>query len=166
MSAGDGSAEATVSWADDYCGAMTELVKSVSTLPTVDSSSVERASETSSELLRVLVGGLDRTLDRLGSLAAPPVEGAERVRSEAVEVYSGIRDRAGTVLENLEAATGSEASRQAVSAVKEPLDDIGARNLLEGFDSVPQLRDASSEAPTCGELLGSDSGARLDPPGS
>ncbi len=162
--AGDEVSEATVAWAEDYCGAVSELVRSVSKMPTVDASTVQRASETSGELLQVVVGGLERTLDRLDNLDPPPVEGAEEVRRDAVATYSAIRDRARSVLDELEAAQGPEASRQAVSSVKKPLDEIGELNLLGEFDSVPALSEASREAPACRQLTGSDPVPRLDSP--
>lgn len=157
--------EATVSWAEDYCGAVSELVRSVSRMPTVDASTVQRASETSGELLQVVVGGLERTLDRLDNLDPPPVQGAEEVRRDAVATYSAIRDHARGVLDELETARGPEASREAVSSVKEPLDDIGDLNLLGEFDSVPALSRASRQAPACQQLTGSDPAPRLDSPG-
>ncbi|TLW92993.1 hypothetical protein FFT09_06005 [Saccharomonospora piscinae] len=157
-----------VAWADDYCGAMSELVRSVSSMPSVDASSPRRASETSGELLDVMVTGLERTLDRLGGLGAPPVAEAERLRRDAVERYSDIRDRAQNVLDELAAAEGPEARLDAVSAVSAPLDDIGGLNLLEGFDTVPALDRASGEAPSCLRLTGPETGGtpRFATPGS
>ncbi|WP_197321750.1 hypothetical protein [Saccharomonospora sp. NB11] len=156
----------TVSWANDYCGAVSELVLSVSEMPAIDASSPRRASETSGELLEVVVGGLDRTVDRLENLDAAPVVGADRVREQALNTYGGIRDRARAVLDELHHAEGVEASRKAVSAVREPLDDIGALDLLDGFDAVPELREASSDAPACRTLTSTDAAPRIDSPGS
>lgn len=158
--------DAAVTWANDYCGAVSELVLSVSEMPNIDASSPRRASETSGQLLEVVVGGLDRTVDRLESLDSVPVDGADRVRREALSTYGGIRERARAVLEDLSVAESAEASRDAVSAVREPLDDIGALDLLEGFDAVPELREASGHAPACRTLTGADPAPRIDSPGS
>ncbi|EHR63521.1 hypothetical protein [Saccharomonospora cyanea] len=155
-----------VTWANDYCGAVSELVRSVSEMPIIDASSPRRASETSGELLKVMVGGLDRTLDRLDNLGAPPVDGAERVRRDAVATYADIREHAQAALSELSAAEGPEASRDAVSSVRKPLDDLGGVDLLAGFDTVPALQEASRQAPACRTLTDADPDPRIDSPGS
>ncbi|EIF00815.1 hypothetical protein [Saccharomonospora glauca] len=165
-SSGEASPDRAVVWANDYCGAISELVRSVSEMPIIDPSSPRRASETSGELLEVMVGGLDRTLDRLDSLGAPPVEGAERVRRDAVATYTDIREHARAALEELHGAEGAEASRDAVSSVRKPLDDLGGVDLLAGLDTVPALREASKQAPACRMLTDEDPKPRIDSPGS
>ncbi|WP_019814914.1 hypothetical protein [Saccharomonospora saliphila] len=156
-------ARRTVDWADDYCGAVTELVRTVSAMPTIDPSSAERASATSSALLDAVVGGLERTVDRLESLDPAPSDAAERVRASAVATYSDIRETAAGVKTRLDSAAGVQDSRAALERVNEPLDDIGELNLLDGFDRVPELARASRHAPACQNLVGDEPDPRIDP---
>lgn len=151
-----------VNWANDYCGAVTEVVRTVSDMPTIDPSTARSASRTSSEMLRVVVGGVDRTLDRLESLDQAPSEDAEQIRSRAVTTYTGIRDAAVGAQSELLAADGVRASREALGRVNAPLDRIGDLNLLEGFDSVPELSKAGAHAPACRALTDGGSAPRID----
>ncbi|WP_146770969.1 hypothetical protein [Prauserella muralis] len=155
--------DATVAWADDYCGAVSELVQSFSTMPDIDPSTPQRASSTSSRLLGVMVKGLDRTLRQLDGLGPAPVAEGEAIKADAVSTYTGIRDRALGAKQQLDAAVDEEQSRAAISAVRTPLEDIGRINLLNGFDTVPALKKAAAKAPSCRQLT-TDSGApRFDP---
>ncbi|WP_020628622.1 hypothetical protein [Saccharomonospora halophila] len=149
---------------NDYCGAVTEVVRTVSDMPTIDPSTAASAARTSSEMLRAVVGGLDRALDRLESLDRAPSEGAERVRERVVTTYTGIRDAAAGVRSELDAADGVRASRDALGRVNAPLEDIGELNLLEGFDSVPELSRAGAQAPACRELTEGGAAPRIDAP--
>lgn len=155
--------DAVTAWADGYCGAVSELVRSVSTMPQIDPSTPAQASRTSSELLGVMIGGLDRTLQRLGSLGRAPVTAAERMKADAVATYAGIRDRAVDAKQQLDAATTTEASTAAIGAVRRPLEEIGRLDLLAGFDAVPELRQASARAGRCLQLTEQGGTARFDP---
>ncbi len=154
----------TVNWVNDYCGAVTEVVRMVSDMPTIDPSTTRSIERTSSEMLRAVVGGLDRALDRLESLDPAPSEGAERVRERAVTTYTGIRDEAAGARSELDAADGVRASRDALGRVNTPMDELGELDLLEGFDSVPELGRAGAHAPACRDLTEGDAAPRIDEP--
>ncbi|WP_007025071.1 hypothetical protein [Saccharomonospora iraqiensis] len=154
----------TVNWVNDYCGAVTEVVQAVSDMPTIDPSTTRSIERTSSEMLRAVVGGLDRALDRLESLDPAPSEGAEQVRARAVTTYTGIRDEAVSARSELDAADGVRASRDALSRVNAPMDEIGELDLLEGFDSVPRLGRAGAHAPACRDLTEGGPEPRIDVP--
>lgn len=158
--------DATTVWADQYCGAVSEVVESFSTMPRIDPSSPQRTSRTSSELLGVMIGGLDRTLDGLDRLGDAPVSAADGIRSRAIATYTGIRDRAVGAKQQLDAAKGEEQSKAAISAVRAPLEDIGRLNLLAGFDDVPTLKKAAVRAPACRELTDKGASPRIDNSGS
>lgn len=142
---------ATTRWAQGYCLAVGELVRSMSTMPMIDPSTARRAARTSSELLGSLIDGLDRTVNELRELGAAPVPVGERVRAEAIADYSAIRDQAADVKTSLDAARDPAASRQAISATGGPLDEIAAINLLAGFEA-PELATARERAPACRDL--------------
>lgn len=155
--------DAVTAWADGYCGAVSELVRSVSTMPQIDPSTPAQASRTSSELLGVMIGGLDRTIERLGRLGRAPIAAAERMKADAVSTYTGIRDRALGAKSQLDAATTTEASSAAIGAVRRPLEEIGRLDLLAGFDTVPELRQARERAAMCLRLTDHGGTARFDP---
>ncbi|MFF5991082.1 hypothetical protein [Prauserella flavalba] len=155
--------DATTAWAGGYCAAVSELVRSFSRMPTIDPTTPQQASRTSSELLGVMIGGLDRTLDGLDRLSRAPLSDGERIKAQAVSRYVGIRDRAVGAKQQLDAATTEEASRAAIGSVRAPLEEIGRVSLLDGFDAVPELKEASLRAPQCKELTDSRDTARFDP---
>ncbi|NIJ10067.1 hypothetical protein FHU38_000411 [Saccharomonospora amisosensis] len=154
--------DATTSWADGYCRAVSELVVSLSTMPDIDPSSPQRASRTSSELLGVMVGGLDRTIEGLDRLEPAPSRSAEQVKANAVANYKGIRTSALKAKRALDAARDAEASRAAIGSVKGPLERIGRVNLLEGFAGVPELSQAIARAPACRQLTDKGPAPKFD----
>lgn len=153
--------DATTSWADGYCRAVSELVMSLSTMPDIDPSTPQQASRTSSELLGVMVGGLDRTIESLDRLEPAPSRPAEQVKAKAVANYKGIRKSALNAMRALDAARDAEASRAAIGSVRGPLERIGRVNLLEGFAGVPELSQASVRAPACRQLTDKDPAPRF-----
>ncbi|PRX50543.1 hypothetical protein B0I33_102667 [Prauserella shujinwangii] len=155
--------QAATSWADGYCGAVSQLVSSLSRMPTVDASTPQRASRTSSELLGVLIEGLQSTLRQLDGLGPAPVPGADGVRAKAVRTYTGIRDRALAAKRSLDSATTTEASRAAIGSAQGPLEEVGRINLLEGFDALADLKTASLRAPACRQLTEDTAVPRFDP---
>lgn len=155
--------DAATVWAEGYCGAVTELVSSFSRMPAIDPSTPTLAAQTSSALLGALVDGLDRTLTRLDGLGRPPAPSAENVKADAVRTYTAIRDRAAAAKQRLDDARSPKASRAALGAAQDPLDEIGRVNLLAGFDSAPELRAASRNAPACRDLVEQSPSPRFDP---
>lgn len=154
--------DAITTWTDGYCAATTELVTAFSEMPAIDPSTPEQASRTSSELLGVMIGGLDRTVGGLDQLEPAPLAEAEAVKNEAVTTFTGIRDRAVGAKQQLDAASGDEAHRAAITAVRAPLEDVGKLNLLGGFEGIPALRDAMVRAPSCQKLAAEDSSPKID----
>jgi hypothetical protein len=143
-----------VHWADDYCGAVVQLVETLSTMPSVDPSTPRQASRTSSDLLGSVIGGLDRTLSGLAGLGPSPVPGGEAVRADAITTFKGIRSRAVAAKARIDAASVDDtgATRQALAGAGAPLDEISKLNLLSGIDSVPELAAASKRALSCEPL--------------
>lgn len=141
-------------WADDYCGAVVQLVQTLSTMPSVDPSTPEQATRTSSDLLGSVVGGLDRTLSGLAGLGPSPASGGEAVRADAIEIFTGIRSRAVAAKERIDAAPANdtEATRQALAGASGPLDEISKVDLLAGIKSIPALAAASKRALSCEPL--------------
>lgn len=154
--------DGNTAWTNGYCEAVGELVESVSTMPDIDPSTPQRASRTSSDVLGVMVSGLDRTLDRLNALQPAPSQAAENVRARAVTTYAGIRSSARDAQRRLDAATTSQDSRTALGAARVPLERIGQVNLLDGFEDVPELAQASLRAPACLELTHKSAQPRFD----
>ncbi|MEU6643289.1 hypothetical protein ABZ863_12145 [Saccharomonospora sp. NPDC046836] len=154
--------DAIAAWASGYCGAVSELVRSFSTMPSIDPSTPQRATRTSSELLGVMIGGIDRTLDELDRLGRAPMADAEDLKARAVATYTDIRDRAIGAKELLDTATTPEASTAAIGSVRAPLEDLGRLNLLDGFDAQPELQEASLRAPECRQLTDSGGTPRFD----
>ncbi|OLT48398.1 hypothetical protein BJF85_12835 [Saccharomonospora sp. CUA-673] len=62
--------QARVAWVDGYCRAAAEVVHSASRMPDIDTSTPERTTATSGELLTVMIGGLDSALEGLDELGA------------------------------------------------------------------------------------------------
>jgi hypothetical protein len=143
--------DATTRWADGYCLAVSELVRSMSTMPMIDPSTERRAARTSGELLGSVINGLDRTVSELRELGVAPVPVGERVRAGAIAHYTAIRAHAAEVKTSLDAAQDPAASRAAISATGGPLDEIAAINLLAGFEA-PELATARERAPACRDL--------------
>ncbi|MDT7729162.1 MAG: hypothetical protein QOI21_5738 [Actinomycetota bacterium] len=141
-------------WAEDYCGAVVQLVQTLATMPSVDPSTPQQASRTSSDLLGSVIDGLDRTLSGLAALGPSPASGGDAVRADATRTFSGIRSRAATAKERIDAVSvdDTEATRQALVGASAPLDEISKLNLLSGIDSVPELAAASKRALSCEPL--------------
>ncbi|WP_092529713.1 hypothetical protein [Amycolatopsis arida] len=154
---------ATVRWADGYCRAVHELVRSMADMPTVDPSTPRRASRTSGELLDSLVDGLDRTTSALRALEPAPVPAGETVRADAVADYTDIRNRADQARRRLAAATDPAAASAALGEAGAPLEDVGKRGLLAGFADTPELARASQRAAACQWLVEQGPEPRLGP---
>lgn len=138
---------AAVSWVEHYCQAAAEVVHSASRMPDIDTSTPQRTTATSAELLTVMIDGLDSALERLGDLGELRVEGAKRLRHSTIETYTAVRDHAADAQRALREKGGD-----AVGAVRETLDRIGGLELVGGLDDVPTLREASTRADTCVQL--------------
>lgn len=146
--------QASVRWADDYCTAVGGLVQALTTMPTVDPTTPQRASRTSGELLGTMVSGLDGAARDLARLGPSPVPGGDKVREDAVARFTGIRDRAEDAKKRLERASDDpEESKQALGRVSASVDELAKLNLLEGFDAVPGLANASTQAAACRPLF-------------
>ncbi|WP_216213738.1 hypothetical protein [Amycolatopsis aidingensis] len=154
---------ATTEWVDGYCTAVSALVDSMSSIPEIDPSTPRKASRTSSELLGVVIGGLDRTLRNLDDLEPSPVPVGDMVKGRAVADYTRIRERAVSAKEQLDAAVRDDTRRAAIDAVDGPLEDLGKVNLLEGIGSTPELAAASKRAVTCRKLTEQDPSPSLGP---
>lgn len=136
-----------VAWVEHYCQAAAEVVHSASRMPDIDTSTPQRTTATSAELLTVMIDGLDSALERLGNLGELRVEGAKRLRHSTIETYTAVRDHAADAQRALR-----EKGADAVGAVRETLDRIGGLELVGGLDDVPTLREASTRADTCVQL--------------
>jgi hypothetical protein len=140
-------------WADGYCGAVVQLIQTLSTMPSVDSSTPQRASRTSSELLGSVVDGLDRTLSGLTALGPSPVAGGDAVRHDAIGTFTGIRSRAAIAKQQLDAtAADPAATQQALAGASVPLNEISKIDMLQGMNSIPELATASKRALACDSL--------------
>ncbi|MEC3979546.1 hypothetical protein [Amycolatopsis sp. H20-H5] len=140
-------------WADGYCGAVSHLVRTLATLPTVDPSTPQRASRTSSELLSSVVSGLDETLSGLHRLGPAPLAAGDASRLEVVTKFSAIRDRADQVRSHLDAASADAgAIKAALGEARASLDELSSVDLLNGLKKVPALAAASQRASGCQEL--------------
>lgn len=142
-----------VSWVEGYCGSVSELVRSLSTMPAIDPSTPQRATRTSSALLAAVISGLDNTLAGLGGLGPSPLAGGDKVRSDAVAEFTGIRDSAAAAKKQVDEPSSDPAKiKQALAGAGAQLDRISKIKFLSGLDSVPELSAASELAPTCGQL--------------
>jgi hypothetical protein len=141
---------APVTWADGYCGAVSELVKSLSTMPSIDPSSPQQATRTSSDLLDAVVAGLNRTLDGLSGLGPSPVPGGDQVRADAVTSFTGLRDSATAAKARIDERSSDPAEiKGALAGAGAQLDAIAKIKFLAPLDAVPALADAARQAPSC-----------------
>ncbi|MFE0021845.1 hypothetical protein [Amycolatopsis sp. NPDC059021] len=152
MSAAE-QADPAARWADGYCGAVTHLVRALAALPTVDPSTPQQASKTSSALLGSLVGGLDETIDGLQRLDAPPAPAADKARRDMVERFGDIRQRTQNVRQRIDDAHADPAvTRDALGDARATLDQIAGLNVLKGLQDVPDTDAASKRTPGCQQL--------------
>jgi hypothetical protein len=146
-------ADPAARWADAYCGAVTHLVRTLAELPTVDPSTPQQASRTSSDLLSSVVGGLDQSLAGLTALGAPPVPSADGGRENVIGQFSEIRTQAEQARQRIDAVRGdAEATKAALGEAKATLDRIDALDYLKGLKGVPALAAAEQRAPACRQL--------------
>ncbi|MDQ0378723.1 hypothetical protein [Amycolatopsis thermophila] len=144
--------DAAAVWADEYCTAVGSLVQGLATMPSVDPSSPDRALRTSSELLGSVIGGLDRALDGLTTLPPSPVPGGDQVRAQAVTDFQGVRDRAQAARQRLDAADADRLDEATLGQAHGPLDEVAHLDLLDRFNTVPELATAVAHAPVCQQL--------------
>lgn len=146
-------ADPAARWADAYCGAVTHLVRALADLPSVDPSTPQQASRTSSDLLSSVVGGLDQSLAGLTALGAPPVPSADGGREHVIGQFSEIRTQAENARQRIEAVRGdAAATKEALGEAKATLDRIDALDYLKGLEGVPALAAAEQRAPACRQL--------------
>ncbi len=140
-------------WANGYCGAVTQLVQTLATLPTVDPKTPQQASRTSSDLLSSLVGGLDRATAALASLGVPPLPATDQGRQDVLAQFAQIRTQADTIRQRIDAAQGNAtATKDALGQARTTLDQIAALDLLRGLKAAPALEAAGGRAPSCQDL--------------
>ncbi|WP_410655887.1 hypothetical protein [Amycolatopsis sp. lyj-112] len=147
------AADPASAWAEGYCGAVSQLIRTLATLPSVDPSTPAQASRTSSELMGSVVNGLNRTTAALGNLGSSPVPGGDASRTAAVAQLDDLRSRADGVRQRLDSTTDSETTKTALRDARTSLDDLDRLDLLRGLNDVPQLAAASSRIPGCQELV-------------
>lgn len=146
-------ADPAARWADGYCGAVTHLVRALAALPTVDPSTPQQASRTSSDLLTSVVGGLDQSLAGLNALGAPPVASADGGREDVIGQFTAIRAQAENARQRIEAVRGdATATKAALGEARATLDRIDALDYLKGLKDVPALEAAGRRAPACRQL--------------
>jgi len=140
-------------WADGYCGAVTELVRALATLPTVDPRTPQQASRTSSDLLSALVGGLDRATAGLDTLGVAPLPAADKGRQDVIGEFAQIRSQADEIRQRIDAVQGdSSATKEALGRARTTLDQVAALDMLKGLKAAPTLEAAGERAPGCQEL--------------
>ncbi|WP_290056026.1 hypothetical protein [Amycolatopsis solani] len=146
-------ADPAARWADGYCGAVTHLVRALAELPTVDPSTPQQASLTSSDLLSSVVGGLDQSLAGLNALGAPPVPSADGGRADVIGQFTEIREQAEKARQRIDAVRGdATATKAALGEARATLDRIDALDYLKGLKGVPALAAAELRAPACQQL--------------
>ncbi|MEU8631586.1 hypothetical protein AB0C38_05415 [Amycolatopsis sp. NPDC048633] len=146
-------ADPAARWADDYCSAVTHLVRTLAALPAVDPSTPQQASRTSSDLLSSVVGGLDQSLAGLNALGAPPVPSADGGREDVIGQFADIRAQAENARQRIEAVRGDAgATKEALGEARATLDRIDALDYLRGLKDVPALEAAEQRAPACRQL--------------
>ncbi len=146
-------ADPAARWADGYCGAVTHLVRALADLPSVDPSTPQQASRTSSDLLSSVVGGLDQSLAGLNALGAPPVPSGDGGRENVIGQFSEIRAQAESARQRIDAVRGDAvATKEALGEAKATLDRIDALDYLKGLRGVPALAAAEQRAPACRRL--------------
>jgi hypothetical protein len=146
-------ADPAAGWADGYCGAVTHLVRTLSNLPTVDPTSPQQASLTSSRLLASVVGGIDETVAGLDRLGPPPLAGDEQARGELLHDFASVRQRADEVRRRIDSARDTDATRAALGDARSTLDDVAKLDLLKALDATPELSAAGKRAPGCQQLV-------------
>lgn len=147
------SADPASAWAEGYCGAAGQLVRTLATLPSVDPRTPQQASRTSSELMASVVNGLDRTSAALENLGPSPVAGGDASRTATVEQLDGIRARADDVRRRIDASTDPETTKAALRDARASLDELDRLDLLSGLRDVPQLASASGRIQSCQDLV-------------
>jgi hypothetical protein len=146
-------ADPASAWAEGYCGAAGSFVRALATLPSVDPSTPQQASRTSSDLMASVVEGLNRTSAALGTLGPSPVAGGDASRSAAIAQLDGIRARADDVRQRLDSSSDPEATKTALRDARTSLDELDRLDLLRGLNDVPQLAAAASRIPACQNLV-------------
>lgn len=147
------SADPASAWAEGYCGAVTQLVRTLATLPSVDPTTPQLASRTSSQLMASVVSGLDRTSAALENLGPSPVAGGDASRTATVEQLEGIRARADDVRHRIDVSADPEATKVALRDARASLDELDRLDLLSGLRDVPRLAAASSRIQGCQDLV-------------
>ena len=147
------AADPASAWAEGYCGAVGGLVRTMATLPSVDPSTPELASRTSSRLMASVADGLKRTSAALGTIGPSPVAGGDASRTATDAQLDGIRSRADDVRHRLDSSTDSETTKTALRDARASLDELDRLDLLRGLNDVPQLATASSRIPVCQDLV-------------
>jgi hypothetical protein len=145
--------DAITQWANDYCVAVGSLVGDLATMPSVDPSTPQRAVRTSSDLLGSMIGGLDKTVQGLQTLPPAPVADGGSVRATAVAELTGIRGRAATAKQHLDAARDrTSVDQNTLGEARGPLDEVSKLDLLSAFNAAPELETAAAHAPVCQQL--------------
>ncbi|HVV12311.1 hypothetical protein [Amycolatopsis sp.] len=145
--------DATSRWANDYCIAVGSLVDGLATMPSIDPSTPRRTVQTSSDLLASMIGGLDKTVQQLRTLPAAPVPEAATARDSAVAQFAGIRARAATAKQHLDAAgAATTVDQDTLGEAQGPLAEVSKVDVLAGLNSVPTLATAAAHAPVCQQL--------------
>ncbi|MGW4485952.1 hypothetical protein ACWEOE_19185 [Amycolatopsis sp. NPDC004368] len=140
-------------WADGYCSAVTHLVGTLANLPSIDPSSPEQASRTSSRLLSAVVDGIDQTVEGLDRVGPPPLSGADQARADLMRQFASVRSRADAVRERLDTATDATTTKAALGDARTTLDDVAALDVLKALNATPQLAAAGKRAPDCQPLV-------------
>ncbi|KZB83309.1 hypothetical protein [Amycolatopsis regifaucium] len=146
-------ADPASAWAEGYCAASGGLVRTLATLPSVNPSTPQLATQTSGELMASVVEGLNRTSSALGKLGPSPVAGGDASRNAAIAQLNGIRARADDVRRRLDSSTDPEAAKTALRDARTTLDELDRLDLLRGLNDVPQLAAAASRIPGCQDLV-------------
>lgn len=146
-------ADPAARWADGYCGAVTHLVRTLSNLPTIDPTSPQQASLTSSRLLTSVVGGIDETVAGLDRLGPPPLAGDEQARGELLHDFTSVRQRADDARQRIDSARDAAATKAALGDARTTLDEVGQLDLLKALDATPELTAAGKRAPGCQQLV-------------
>ncbi|MEV6910791.1 hypothetical protein [Amycolatopsis sp. NPDC051071] len=147
------AADPASAFAEGYCGAVSGFVRALAALPSVDPSTPQQASRTSSDLMASVAAGLSRTSAALGNLGPSPVAGGDASRTAAVAQLDDIRSRADDVRHRLDSSADSETTKTALHDARTSLDELDRLDLLRGLDDVPQLAAASSRIPVCQDLV-------------
>ncbi|WP_208026083.1 hypothetical protein [Amycolatopsis acidicola] len=156
--------DATSRWANDYCIAVSSLVAGLATMPSIDPSTPRRVVQTSSDLLGSMIGGLDKTVQQLRTLPVAPVQEAATARDRAVAQFSGIRERALTAKQHLDAAgTAPTVDQTTMREAQGPLTEVSGVDVLAQLNAVPSLATAAGHAPACQQLTAHEGPASQTP---